>query len=144
MTVDNCPICSRPDGTYLCGRCRRQVVRLIDTEPTWCFSEVWKAAADDVPQVADETRRVDRVFRVASAIGGDPGEGLVARTEADMIAAMVHAGFVRSAVTSLARHLSRPAVLLSAKSSVAIESCLSAAALHPEGLTKLRGRIEED
>ncbi len=144
MTVDNCPICSRPDGTYLCGRCRRQVVRLIDAEPAWCFSEVWKAPADDVPQVEDETRRVDRVFRVASAIGGDPGEGWVARTEADMIAAMVHAGFVRSAVTSLARHLSRPTILLSSESSAAIESCLSSSALQPEGLAKLRGRMEED
>lgn len=143
MTADKCPICSRPDGTYLCERCRRQVLKLIDAEPAWCFSRVWKAPPEDVPQVADETRRVDRVFRVASAVGGDTGEGWVARTEADMIAAMVHAGFVRTAVTSLARHLSRPSSLLGAETSAAIESCLSSSALWPEGLMRLRERMED-
>lgn len=95
----------------------------------------------DLPEVAKEQRRVDTVFQIASGVGG---EGFVARTEADMILGMVHASFVRSAVTSLARHLSRSPTLFSEETMSAINACLLPSSMRVGGLKKLQQRLVHD
>ncbi len=153
----NCAICGSIERNRMCRGCASQLLDILRTDPEWCFAKVWIAGPpDDTPDIALEETRVGRVFG-AARIGGAAGLRLVARTEAHMIVAFATAGYVRSAVTSMVRHVLRsPEVIQEptreameesffekcmSSTPEAVDACFSESRLRPNGLQNLRSRI---